>query len=126
VGHGFDDPHEINLPAQGHYRADVLPWKTERGGVYATQPTTSARTLPFNPNITFMESSAAVFNIHSGGLKPGTPPVRFALQMGKNPFSERLHLINRRRQEYILLKGKAIPYFLYNSITPLKELIHGR
>jgi hypothetical protein len=79
-----------------------------------------------------MESSAAVFDMHSGGLKPGTPPVQFALQMGKNPFSEPIHLINRRmlikpvHQESILLKGKAISYFLYNSITPFEELVHGR
>jgi hypothetical protein len=78
-----------------------------------------------------MESLAAVFDMHSGGHKPGSPPVRFALQVGKNPFSEPIHLINRRGQikqipkEYILLKGKAISYFLYNSITPFEELIHG-
>lgn len=59
-----------------------------------------------------MESSAAVFNMHSGGVKPGTPPVQFAFQMGENPLSEPIHLINRRRQikqvlqEYILLGGK--------------------
>jgi hypothetical protein len=53
---------------------------------------------PIQSQYRCMESPAAVFDMHSGGLKPRTLPVRFALQMGKSPFSEPIHLINRRRQ----------------------------